>query len=263
MELAGRNYTRNDWRSFLATRRGTVLVALACGIVAAGILIFAMARYRHSVNAEGKQETVLVATGVIQKGTSGAAIASEQLFKPASVVAKQVSAGSIVDTAQLQGKVAAQEIEPGQQLTAAEFTTTSGLVGQLAPAQRAITIPVDTSHGMVGQIHTGDHVDVYASFDLEPLNGGRNHPVLRLLMSDIQVLKAGGESSGGLASSQTTSVTLNVNDARAGPLAFASDNGKVWLVLRPANTAANPPAPVITVETLLLGSTAIPTGGGK
>src|SRR5437660_9792567 len=97
MELAGRNYTRNDWRSFLATRRGTVLVALACGIVAAGILIFAMARYRHSVNAEGKQETVLVASGVIQKGTSGTAIASEQLFKPSSILAKQVSAGAILD----------------------------------------------------------------------------------------------------------------------------------------------------------------------
>ena len=55
-------------------------MAVACAIVAAGILIFAMARYRHSVNAEGKQQTVLVASGVIQKGTSGDAIASEQLM---------------------------------------------------------------------------------------------------------------------------------------------------------------------------------------
>jgi len=263
MELTGKNYTRNDWRSFLATRRGTVLVALACGIVAAGILIFAMARYRHSVNAEGKQQTVLVASGVIQKGTSGDAIASEQLFKPSSILAKQVSAGAILDTAALHGKVAAQDIEPGQQLTAADFTASGGLTGQLAPAQRAVTIPVDTPHGMVGQIHTGDHVDVYASFDVEPLHGGRNHPVVRLLMSNIQVLKAGGETGGGLAASQQTNATLNVNDVQAAPLAFAADNGKVWLVLRPANTTVNPPSPVITVETLLQGSTAIPAGGTK
>ena len=44
---------------------------------------------------------------------------------------------------------------------------------------------------------------------------------------------------------------------------FAADNGKVWLVLRPANTTANPPSSVVTVQSLLLASTAIPAGGSK
>ena len=266
MELAskkytGKNFTGKDWRAFLATRQGTVLVAVACALVAAGILIFAMQRYRHSVSSEGNHETVLVASGVIQKGTSGDAIASEQLFKPASIAAKQVSAGAVADTAQLRGKVAAQDIYPGQQLTAAEFAGAGGLAGQLAPAQRAMTISVDTAHGMVGQIHNGDHVDVYGAFDLEPANGGRNHPVVRLLMSNVQVLKAPSESGGGLGGAQQTSVTLNVSDAQAGPLAFAADNGKVWLVLRPANTSATAPSSIVTIQSLLVGSTAIPAGG--
>jgi Flp pilus assembly protein CpaB len=267
MELTGKKYTgkkftRRDWRAFLATRRGTVAVAAACALLAATILIVAMQHYRHSVSSEGNQDTVLVAGGLIQKGTSGEAIASEQLFKPTSIAAKQASAGAVADTAQLHGKVAAQDIYPGQQLTAAEFTVAGGLAGQLAPAQRAMTVPVDAAHGLVGQIHSGDHVDVYAGFELEPANGGRNRPVLRLLMSNIQVLKAGSESGGGLGSGQSqTNVTLNVNDAQAGPLAFAADNGKVWLVLRPANTTATAPSSIVTIQSLLLGSTAIPAGG--
>ena|SRR5436305_5430782 len=263
MELTGKNYTRKDWRSFLATRRGTVIVATVCAVIAAGILIFAMARYRNSVNSEANQQTVLVASGLIQKGTSGDAIASEQLFRPSSVATKQVSTGAVADTVQLHGKVAAQDIYPGQQLTASDFTASGGITGQLAPSQRAVTVPVDSAHGMVGQIHSGDHVDVYAGFLLEPEQGGRNHPVLRLLMSNVQVLKAASEAGGGLAGGggQKTDVTLNATDVQAGPLAFAADNGKLWLVLRPANTNVTAPSSIVTIQSLLLGSTAIPSGG--
>ena len=85
MEITGNKYSRSDWRRFLSTRKGTAVLAGTCALIAAAILIFAMARYRHSVNAEGNPETVFVASGEIQKGTSGDAIASGQLFKPTSI----------------------------------------------------------------------------------------------------------------------------------------------------------------------------------
>jgi hypothetical protein len=53
MELTGKNYTRNDWRKLLATRRGTVLVAAACALIAGGILLVAMNSYRSSVDSSG------------------------------------------------------------------------------------------------------------------------------------------------------------------------------------------------------------------
>ena len=71
MELTGKNYTRNDWRRLLATRKGTVVVAGLCALIAAAILIVALDRYRHNINTSGNQETVLVASGLIQKGTAG------------------------------------------------------------------------------------------------------------------------------------------------------------------------------------------------
>jgi Flp pilus assembly protein CpaB len=266
VELTGKNYTRNDWRKALATRRGTVAVAAICAVVAAGILLLAMNRYRHNVDTSGNQETVLVASGLIQKGTPGDAIASGQLFKPTSVAVKQVSAGAVADTAQLHGKVATADIYPGQQLTAAEFTAKGDLTTQLAPDQRAMTVTLDQAHGMVGEVHSGDHVDVYAGVNFDSRNG-RSEPALRLLMTNVQVLQAGTSSSGGVGaqnpSSSFSNVTLNVNVSQAGALAYASDNGKVWLVLRPANAAAATSSATITAQSLLLGSTPVGAGGAK
>src|SRR5438045_9795949 len=122
------------------------------------MLCNAMHVYRHHVAAENNPETVFVANTLIQKGTSGDAIAAQQLFKPSSVAGKQVASGAIADASVLRGKVATADIYPGQQLTASEFTSSAGLQAQLAPTQRAITISVDPSHGMIGQIHDGAHV---------------------------------------------------------------------------------------------------------
>jgi Flp pilus assembly protein CpaB len=267
VELTAKKYTGNDWRKLLSTRRGTILVATVCALLAAGILLFAMSRYRHSVDTSGNQQTVFLATELIQKGTSGDAIASQQLFKATSVAAKQATAGTIADTAQLQGKVAIADIYPGQQLTAADFTTDGGLASRLAPNQRAVTVTVDQAHGMIGQLKTGEHVDVYAGFNLDPGNG-RPVPVVRLIMTNVQVLAAGSSGGSSLGSSQNPSnafsnVTLNVNDAQAGAVAYAADNGKVWLVLRPANATSTAPPSTIDAQSLLLGSRPINAGSAK
>jgi Flp pilus assembly protein CpaB len=263
VELTGKNYTRNDWRKLLATRRGTVIVAGVCALVAAGSLLLAMNRYRNNVDTSGNQETVLVASGLIQKGTSGDAIAAGQMFKSTSVAVKQASAGAIADTAQLHGKVTASDINPGEQLTAADFVAKGGLTSELAPAQRAITVALDQSHGMVGQVQPGDHVDVYAGVSIEP-KGGRSEPALRLLMTNIKVLQVGSGSGGvGQGANATSNVTLDVSDTQVGALAYASDNGKVWLVLRPADATSSSSSTAITAQSLLLGSKPIAAGGSK
>jgi Flp pilus assembly protein CpaB len=265
VELTGNRYAGGGWRKLLATRRGTVLVATVCALVAGGILVFAMSRYRHSVNAENNPETVFVASGLIQKGTSGDAIASGQLFKPTTIASKQVSTGAIADASQLRGKVAVADILRGQQLTAAEFTASGGLTSQLSSNQRAMTIAVDASHGMVGQVHDGDHVDVYGDLEL----GRRGESFVRLLVANAPVLKAAAENSGsGLGSGgsqtrQNNNVTLNVNDDQAGVLAYASDNGKVWLVLRPANATSAGDSSLVTVQTLLSRKLPTTTGAGR
>jgi Flp pilus assembly protein CpaB len=66
---------------------------------------------------------------------------------------------------------------------------------------------------------------------------------------------------GGGNANSTAQVTLRVDDSEAAELAFAADNGKVWLALRPGNASA-PPAPALTdVQSFLSASQPIAAGG--
>lgn len=270
-KLTGSGYTGNDWRRLLSTRRGTVIVAAACTLLAAGILVYAASRYRDSVQSSNGTRTVLVANGTILKGTSGDIVASQQLFHAQSIAAKQVSAGAVADTALLHGKVAAADISPGQQLTVGEFKAGGEYVSQLAPDERIISIPLDASHSLEGIVQAGDRVDVYAGLNLEVSgagSGGSAGASLRLLISNVPVLAVNQNAGSGLGTgsgpSQQSDIVLKVKASDAGALAFASDHGKVWLILRGPNAAEpNTQAKTtFTVQTLLRG-TASSMGGSR
>jgi Flp pilus assembly protein CpaB len=203
---------------------------------------------------------------LIPKNTSGDVIANEGLFKPTKIATRQVSAGAIADAAILRGRVAVRDINAGEQLTTADFTGNGGLPAQLGPSDRAMTLTLDQQHGMLGLLQNGDHVDVYAGVSANSATG-QAIPELRLLIGNVPVLKAGsdnGTSGIGSANSNNSSpVTLKVPDSAAGPLAFAADYGKVWLVLRPANAKYTAPPSLITVQSLLLAGKPAFYGGGK
>jgi Flp pilus assembly protein CpaB len=247
-----------------STRGGTLLLAGMTALIAA-IAVFAYVKhYRSSVREAGIPATVLVArpagtSGVIAKGTSGDVVASKHLFQAETIREGQLLDGAISDVSSLRGKVAKTDILKGQQLTVADFAAAKGgLTAQLAGADRAITISIDSAHGMIGQIGKGDRVDVYAGFDVNPVDAlgrpigsGQARPVLRLIMQNIPVLDVSKSSRSG--SGSDSQVTLKTTTYQSEKLAFSSDNGKVWLVLRPP-TGARPAAPkLVTAETLLLG----------
>jgi Flp pilus assembly protein CpaB len=244
VELIGNRYTGSDWRRLLSTRRGTVIVAAVCTLLAAGILVYAASRYRQSVDQSGGVQTVLVANATILKGTSGDVVATQQMFHTQSIATKHVSAGAIADTALLHGKVAAADINPGQQLTLSEFANSGGYASQLAPDERVISIPLDASHGLEGVAQAGDRVDVYAGLNLDVNRTGGSGALgasMRLLVSNVPVLavdqNAGSGGLGGGGAGQQADIVLKVKASDAGALAFASDTGKLWLVLRGPNAA--------------------------
>jgi pilus assembly protein CpaB len=256
-------------RKLLSTRKGTAIVAGVATVVAAAILLIAATQYRKSVVASGNPVTVFVASSLIQKGTAGDEIASQHLFNAEQLSAKQVSAGALADTSALTGKVAATDIQPGEQLTAADFTSSGGIMSTLAPNQRAISIPLDTSHGLTGVLSAGDRVDVYAGVDssVDRGVGGANvGAALRLLIPDVPVLEVNQNGSNNSLSGNGVNteadVVLKVSSSDAGALAFASDNGKVWLVLRGPNALTSKATQTeYTVNSLLLGSKPAGTGG--
>jgi pilus assembly protein CpaB len=237
---------RKSLGDVLSTRGGAIAVAAAAAILA-GILLFVFVqRYRDNTNVASAPTAVFVARGMIPQGMSADLIASQQLVQRTTVKNSQVQAGAIADPGVLHGQVAVDNIYPGQQLTLAEFTRTGGLSSDLTGDQRAVAVPVDSAHGLVGFLRPGDHVDVLASYT----GGGANHS-LSTLLQDIYVLSTPGGTAGGIGGASTASeVVLRIPTKNAGQVAYAAENGKVWMILRPP-----PPA----TQSSATGSGAAPT----
>jgi Flp pilus assembly protein CpaB len=271
VQLAEKRYHQGgSLRRLLSTRRGTAIVAGLCTLAAAAILGVGLASYRHSVRTVQPPETVLVASKLIQRGTSGDVISGSGMFRAERIALKQVSVGAIADISMIRGRVATADITPGQQLTLSDFATGDGVISQLAPNERAISIPLDSSHGLSGVVHAGDRVDIYAGLDAslnKSSTGASAGVALKLLLRNIPVLQVNktGSGLGSTSASSQSNVVLKVKADDAGALAFASDNGKVWLVLRGANaTGPNVQSRVTyTFNSLLLGSGSAGNGGKR
>jgi Flp pilus assembly protein CpaB len=227
----------------LFRNRGGALLAGALVAVIAVILLVAYLRsYRSSVNSGKQAERVLVATKLIQRGTSGSLIASQGLYQPTTVQKDQLKLNAISDPAALQDRVAAADIFPGQQLTQDEFSAEAptSIPYEITGKQRAIAIPVDGVHGLIGQVAAGNYVDVYVGVD-----GGNKGSLVTLLVPDVYVLVAPGSGS--------SNAVLRVTADQAAKFAFAADNAKIWLVLRPQVGASRTPPRTATLGTLLAG----------
>jgi Flp pilus assembly protein CpaB len=252
MELAQR---------LISTRRGTVLIAAIAALLAGIMILIYVDRYRSTLESQGSPVTVLVARHTIHKGSAGDVIAAKGLYTATTIREGQLLDGAFSDPSSIRGRVAERDIYPGAQLTAADFAPAEdALAATLTETQRVVSVPLGSAHGLIGSISEGDHVDVYASFNVipvardgTPLNGGQSRAVLRRIMSDIQVLGVGAQKGDNVASTGSTNVQLKVTEQQAANLAFASDNGKLWLALRPSAGAKTSRPSIVTVETLLLG----------
>ena len=235
----------------IATRRGAILLSALAALLAGILIVAYVQKYRSSVNSEGAPVTVLVAKQAIAKGTSGAVIASTGLYSATTIRQSQLLNGAFSDAASLRDTVATRDIYQGSQLTAADFApATPDVDATLTKHQRIVTVAFDSIHGTLANLSAGDHVDIYAIFNLitvnkdgTPTSGGVAHTALRMIMSDVDInsiTKGGG-------------INFKVSDVQATKLAFAADNGKLWLALRPAAGAKTAPPSLVTAETLMLG----------
>ncbi len=238
-------------RKLTASRSGTLILGIIAAVVAAVLLVLYLKNYRDSVKSDVAPTPVVVATALIPKGTSGTIIAQRHLFTTQAVPKDQLKAGAITDAAYLSGRIAAVDIVPSQQITAADLSTaiTDTVQTKITGAQRAIALPVNGPPGLVGTVQDGDHVDVYLQLGA----------LLTLLERNVLVLKAPAGNSGGgaLSSVNNTSgqgMILRVNSRQAARLAFADSQGALWYVLRPTVGAKQTPPSKITIQNLLSGA---------
>jgi Flp pilus assembly protein CpaB len=241
------------------------MVGIGAALLAAILLVVFLSQYRNSVNQAGEGVTVLVAKRLIQQGTPGDVVGSLDLYANVKVRKSQLKTGAIIDPASLRGRYAVKDIYPNEQLTTADFTaaTSDSVVNKISGIQRAITLPLDGAHGMIGDVQAGDDVEVLAGFQLQRINpdgtpaaNSATRPLLRVVVPKALVLQAPKSGSGGKAGDQKT-VVLRVTDRQAAELAFASDNGKVWIVLRPKTGAKVAQLNVVSLESMMLGMSPI------
>jgi Flp pilus assembly protein CpaB len=240
-------------QKMLATRGGTVAVGGLTAAFGALLLLMYLSQYRSSVDESGEPITVLVAKSLIEKGTPGDVVGLKELFQTTDAPRDQVQEGAITDPSALRDRLATTDIYPGEQLTTGDFSASaSGALGtRIAGNQRAMAVPVDTAHGMIGQVRAGDRVDVLAGFNVTGGGAGFTaRPVVKVLTQNVLVLEAPKAAAAGVAAN-SANVVLRTNYREAAEIAWAVDNGKIWVILRPRAGAPVRLPRVVTPESLL------------
>jgi pilus assembly protein CpaB len=209
------------------TRKGTVILGIGAAVLAAVVLLVYLREYRNNVKSGGEPVSVLVAKSLIQQGTPGDVIGTTKLYETSSIPKDQVKTAAFVDPASLSGQVAVTDIFPGQQLTADEFApaATGALTQKLDATQRASEFTVSGAAALGGQLVPGNKVDVWIAINAQKANGV-TRPVVVQLMQNVPVLSI---TSG----SGNNGVTFRATPTQIGQLIYATQNGTVWLSLRP------------------------------
>jgi Flp pilus assembly protein CpaB len=105
-------------------------------------------------------------------------------------------------------------------------------------------------------VQTGDHVDILASYTSTSSGTGQGRAVVKTLLQDKLVLRAGGQPSNGGSEGNDAekSIIVRASDQEAVSLAHAADNGKLWVLLRPAAEAKQSKPQTATLDSILAGT---------
>ena len=127
--------------------------ALFVALLAGAVLVAFMSNYRHSVKSTSGSKTVLVAKQLIEQGSSGDVIASKGLFETTKASGSERKSDAITDPSSLRGKQASTDIYPGEQLVRRTSPRpTDSLLTKVSGNERAISVPLDNAHGMIGDV---------------------------------------------------------------------------------------------------------------
>ena len=215
-------------RTLLAA--AAILLAAAAGM---GVYFYVSGADKR---AEGKVQTVeaFVAVRDIPKGSSGSEAIANGSIAAQRVLRGSVPAAAVLNTADLEGKIASSTIQAKQFITDASFVAPSeGGGGYLAGAignkdYVAVTISFDSARAVANQIAPGDRVDMIA-------DGA-------YLLRAVKVLAIGTETAATAASGpgQAPSsglITFEVTPEQA--MTIVNANGGIYLTLLPLSASGS------------------------
>lgn len=241
-----------DLKRMLSTRRGIMTLATVAAVVAGAILLVFLNAYRDGLTGGGDSKTVLVAKQLIPEGAPAEVIAADGMYQSVTLDEDKVEDGAIADPDAIKDQYASKSIFPGEQLRPEDFQSNAeGFASRLAAYERAIAVPVDNWHGMIGELKPGDRVDVIGAFLLSAGSEAVTRAATKTLLQDVLVLQAPEERTD---SAEQIEVYLKLpSDRDAEVIAYAAEVGKLWLTLRPAAGAKSHTPSIATAQRALFG----------
>src|SRR4051794_21596166 len=187
------------------------LAALVLALVGAVVLV-AYVRGADARALAGVQTVeVLVVDQPVPAGTPGDQLA--ELVRADLVPAKSAVPGRVTSLASLAGKVAAVDLQPGEQLLASRFADpgsprAAGTV-EVPAGDQEVSVLLEPERAIGGRVAAGDTVGVYVSITL-PDGTGLTHAVLHgVLVTQVQGAPA--------AATSTTDTAADDGSAAAAP----------------------------------------------
>jgi len=215
-------------------RKGFFLLALICGLIAAGSM------YTY-----------------LNGATRGAPVA----LKPLVIVKSNIPARSVIVASQLEVKDVPELGYPQGgfstiqnvvgSVTLLNLSTGDLVVGamlersnSIPDGKRAVAIPIGLVSGVGNAVKPGDHVDILVTMEIKD---STETAVIAttLAAQDVLVLSIGGGITGDKAAIETKSYTLALSVPQAMAVTFGSEKGSLRLLLRnPKNSEIRQDAPV-------------------
>ncbi len=219
-----------------------LLVAIAAAVVGLVLVVFYMQSFEAEASG-GEPTIVLVARQNIPLGSQldPATMLVERVIPAAYVENRHVRAAEVD---RIRGIRVVSGVRAGEALLWTDLATMSDsardLSGLVRSGMRAITISADQTATFGGLVRPGDRVDVLLTLDRPVPNGDPQRVTVPLLQSLIVL--AAGQDTGMIqrASQQTAAgraqpmqnVTLSATVEQAQMIAFATQRGRLTLVLR-------------------------------
>jgi len=256
----------------MRTKVAILIVALVLGGLAAVLAANYLGDARSTIEAESEPIEVLIANEDIPRGLSAEELLAEKLITLQEVPRRFVAAGAISSEKALEGRVLADPLSAGEQVTDGRFElpSTAGLAYSIPGEFVGLSIPVDEVQGVSGLVKPGDHVTLYVTFD-EDQNSG-TPAITKMLVADTKVLAVGAalnaepatetkeEDSGGALSTSRNedteadlnarTMTLAVSASDAERIVFAEEQGTVWCALLPATVTEVPKTAGRTMQSI-------------
>lgn len=233
-------------------------------------------------NEDELTSTVLVVKTPLEQGTTVEEIlADPAAFLSAKAVPSRYAAataiGSVQELSQLQDKMLAVDILPGEQLLTGRFAERNDFeresfidrsIGVEVPAgHHQVVLEIPAARALGGNIRPGDVVTVLSGFRVEPIDadGAAQRPVETSLvvLNAVEVLNV--QSAGavgelavdietvGIASTGTLNVTLAVKPSEITDLTYAIDYGDIILAVAIDEVKESDERSISIIDSILTG----------